>query len=275
MTDQIEEDQIPDQVEAEAEAEKPAPTYTAEDADEARTFGWKAPEEWVGEKPAGYIGDPKAYLDRLNNMKPFRAIKERMDLQQREFEERTRKLEMLTAAQVKAQKDTYERELADIKKQQRAAVELADADQYDALEARKAALQAPVAVAPAAPAPDPYVADYMAKNEWVRNPVLKDIGARLISEGGMTGKPVQDQIAYAEREIRRMYPAYFPAEAQTTQKPMTQRVDSGGLGFASKAGEFSKLPPEAKAAFARFASEGLYPNTDEGKKTYADQYNAA
>lgn len=273
MTEQIEEIKIDEQ--PDAEAEQPAPTYTAEEADEARILGWKAPDEWVGAKPAGYIDDPKAYLDRLNNMKPFRAVREQQAKDKADFDERIRRIEAVNAASAKAQKEAYDRDLADIKRQQRAAVELADAEQYDALEARKAALQAPVAAPVQVPvAPDPYVAEYMEKQDWVKNPILRKAGAELIDAAGMNTRPVREQIEYAEREIRKMFPYYFPAESATA-RTMAQRVDGGGLGFASKGGEFAKLPAEAKAAFARFAEDGLFKNNDEGKKAYADQYNAA
>lgn len=272
------EDDLPEEIEVAApeHVEPVAPSYTPEEADEARTFGWKAPDEWVGDKPAGYIGDPKAYLQRLEKMTPFRTLKERLERQETEFNERTRKLEALSAMQIKSQRDAYDRDMAEIKKQQRAAVELADTEQFDALEARKQSMQPPVVAAPVAPQVDPYVTEYMDKQDWVKNPILRKTGAELIDAAGMNTKPVREQLEYAEREIRKMYPAYFPAgeAAPAPRAPMQQRVDGGGLGVGTQANGFSKLPSEAKAAFARFASEGLYSNNDEGKKAYADQYNA-
>lgn len=276
MTDQLDEE-LPDEIE-EAPAPAPEPTYTPEEAEEAKTFGWKAPDEWAGEKPPGYIADPKAYLDRLNKMTPFRTIKEQQARERAEFDERIRKIEALSSMQLKAQKEAYDREIAEISKRQRAAVDLADAETYDALEARKKAMQAPVD-APAAPVPqaDPYVAEYFERNDWVKNPILRKTGAELIDAAGMATRPVREQIEYAEREMRRMYPAYFPANETTAtpQRPVPQRVDGGGLGAgASTAGGFAKLPSEAKAQFAREVENGIFANNDEGRKKYADLYNS-
>lgn len=252
-----------------------APAWSDEDAEEARAFGWKSPDEWVGEIPAGYIDDPKRFLERASNFTPFRKIKERLEAREAEiarkdaeFDERARKLEAVYERSRQLDRERLMAERAD-------AVEMADRARFDAAERQLQALDAPVEPPkPPAPAADPYVQEYEAKNEWVKNPILREAGARLIDAAGLNGRPAAEQIAFAEAEVRKMYPAYFPKPE--APRPAAQRVDGGGLaGGAGRASAFSTLPSEARQAFSKFVKEGLFEDNEKDRKRYADDYNAA
>jgi hypothetical protein len=258
----------------------PVREWTDEDADEARAFGWKAPDEWKGDIPPTYIDDPRRYMERAEKFTPFRKLAERQEQLERDFAERTRKLEAVAESTLKAQQERHKQELARIAAEQRRAVDLADVATYDRLEKEKASLAPPVIPdAPQAPATDPYLQEYAKANDWVNNPILREAGARIIDANpAIRGADTKAQIAYAEAEVRKLYPGYFPQA--TTQATATasqpRRVDAGGLAGGGGSGSgFTKLPPEAKSAFERFAKEGIFENTEAGRKAYADEYNRA
>ena len=147
-----------------------APAYSDEDADEARLFGWKPPDEWKGEKPAGYIDDPNRYIERLQQSKVFKVMDERQTALKADADERLRKLEAMNAQARERQSEQHKADLAESANLQRAAVETGDVEAYDAQEARKQGLQEPVQAVTAPPQQDPYMAEYEAKNEWIKNP---------------------------------------------------------------------------------------------------------
>lgn len=252
--------------------EPPVKEWTDDDEKEARAFGWKPPEKWVGEKPEGLIEDPRQFLQ---GNRGFRILRERTEKLETEFAEKFRRLEAVTTKTVERERAAYQAKLAEIEAAKLDAVTNADREQYDRLEAQRKAMPAPVEfdAAPAAPSVPDEVQEYAKANEWVSNPILREAGAKIIDAMGYAGKPVREQLELAEREVRRIYPHYFtpaaPAQAAPA-RPAVQRVDGGGLGGGGAGGQFSKLPPEAKAAFARFVSQGVFKETE--KETYANDY---
>jgi hypothetical protein len=283
MTDQTQIDEIDaEELENAPEIETPEPPakeWTDDDENEARAFGWKAPEEWAGEKPSGYIDDPRRYLERAESFRPFKVLREKAEKEKADFDARIARMEAITAKTLEAQKAQYERDMEAIRRQQLEAVETADRDRYEALEQAKSKLTRPPEAPeqPARASPIEHEVDEYAKtNDWVKNPILRQAGAQLIEANGYAGRPVREQLEFAEREVRKLYPGAFqPAPVATPQKPVAQRVDGGGLGGSAKSSAFAALPSEAKNAFARFVEQGIFENTDAGKKRYADEYNNA
>ena len=265
----------PDEIEVEEVeiAEEPEPVkreWTDDDATEARALGWKAPDEWTGDKPAGYIDDPRRFVNRAEH----KAQTERNS----NFDDRMRKMEAMTERTLAAQREQYERDIAAISKAQRSAAETADVQRYDALERQKTTMRPPMEPQQA-PAEPPEVTAYKASNEWIRDPMLQAEGAQAIDYAMRSGRQfegVTEQIQYAESVMKRKYPHMFQAPAQEARAAPPSRVDGGGLGAGSPGvSSYSKLPPEAKAAFNREVGLGLFPNTPAGQKAYADDYNAA
>lgn len=267
MTDQteIEEDG------AEAVVEAPAaPEWSADDEAEAKAFGWKSPDEWAGEKPTGYIDDPRRYLERAETFKPFKALRERMDAQT----ETLRRLDAANERALTAQRERHAQDIANITAAQRQAAETADVARYDALERQKTQLRAPEPVeAPRGPDPA-IIADYEAKNDWVKDPALREEGRIAIDAALRTGMALNDtasQLAYAESVMKRKYPHMFAGTQP--QRAAVNRVDGGGLGIAAtRSDAFSKLPSEAQAQFKRFVAQGLFTDNEAGRKQYADDY---
>ena len=263
------------------DAAPPGPEWTDDDVQEAKAFGWKAPDEWEGDKPAGYIDDPRRYLERAENFRPFKALRERTAKMEAEYQERLRKVETITERALEAQRAQYERDLQSLNARQRRAVEEADVQTFDQIEKAKAAMQPP-----AVPVVEqqinhvpPEVQELVARHEWAKNPALLAAGAEILEKTpGSRFMPPQEQFALAERELRRIYPTAFPqpVAAEPAKAPAPQRVDGGGLAFGSgKDSEFSRLPEEAKSTFRRFVNQGLFSDTDADRKRYADDYNEA
>lgn len=265
--------------------EPAAPQWAKEDEEEARLFGWKSSSEWQGEKPAGYIDNPGEFLDRVKRSRIFSTMQEKMERQEREAQDMTRRMEAMNKAALDRQKKQFESEMASISQQQRAAVESADTDAWDRLEQRRQALvqeQPREEPQPQQPQQDPFVAQYSATDEgkWVNNPILRQAGAQLIDANpAVRGMPAQQQIEYAAAELRKIYPGAFPQEKKpaATQQPQRQAVDPGGLagGAGKGSSAFSKLPADAKAQFNRFVADGLFENTKKDQEEYANEYNAA
>ena len=287
MTEAVQEQEI----EAEAIIDEPVvepvveekPEWSDDEVEEAKAFGWKSPDEWQGDVPSGYIDDPRRYLERAENFRPFKALKQRFDSVESTYAERIRKLEAVSETAMKSQREQHEREIDTIRQQKREAVDSADVEAYDRLDKREKSLSPPQEQV-TQPQVDPHVEraykDYTESENgaWVKNPMLREMGGKLIDAARSSGVALntpEDQFAYAEVEMRKMYPAYFPTkEVKAVPK---QRVDAGGLaGGSSKAnGAFSKLPPEAKSAFSKFVNEGLFKDNDDDRKRYSDDYNAA
>ena len=258
--------------------EAPGPEWTEDDAAEAKAFGWKAPEEWAGEKPRGYIDDPRRYLERAETFRPFKVLRDRTENLERDFQERFRKLESASSATIISERARYDREIATIQQGKRDAVDTADREMYDRLEKQQASLSRPYDAPPPASQPivqDTFVQEYAKANDWVNNPILREAGAKLIEAGGYANRPAKDQIEYAEREVRRMYPNMFAPVAAAQPAPMQMRVDGGGLGGGAKGGAFAKLPTEAKSAFKKFVGDGIFQDTEVDRKRYADDYDNA
>lgn len=258
---------------------EPVVEFDPEDVDEAKLFGWKSPDEWQGEKPQGYIDNPAEYLDRVKRSRIFSTMQTKLDEQARESQETTRRLAAMNDSALKRQKAQFEAEISRITEGQRAAVEDADTATFDKLEKQRQDVIGRYSEqsTQAQPQVDPYFQEYAASDAgaWVANPILKQAAAQLINANpAMLAKPAKAQIEYAEAEIRKMYPAYFPKTDDPKPKPQTRQVvDGGGLaGGGVKQTAFSKLPADAKAQFSRFVQEGTFENTKADQEEYANEY---
>jgi hypothetical protein len=246
-----------------------APAFDPEAVEEARLFGWKSRDEWQGEVSPTYIEDPVRFVERVRNSKTFKAMEAR---QEAKLQEQQARLDRLNDMALNRQREQYESKMQDLERQQRAAVDVADGDKFDALEREKQDLkrQAPEAEAPK-PQVDPEVTRYVEENEWIQNRVLyQEAVAAIEAAPHIKGRPAAEQIKFAEDTMRLKYPHIFEAP-----KPAPQRVDGGGFasGGVRAASAFSKLPGDAKAAFKRYASKGIFEDNAKGQEEYAREYN--
>ena len=259
----------------EAPEEQPSKEWDDEVEAEARAFGWKSVDEWEGKVPAGFIDDPRRFMERAEKFSPFQKLRERLT----QTEEIARRSEAAISAQVKrfqeAEKARYEAEIATLKAQQLSAVEVGDVDEFKRATDRIDGMRAPEPELPEEPESDPVVPLYDA-HPWLKDPFLREQGHLLTSvalkQGLLSGKAtIAEQAAYAEREVRKYFPHMFPQEA-APKKVAASPVEGGGGGiFKAKTG-FDSLPAAAKATFKNFVAEGVFKDTEADRKQYFEDY---
>jgi hypothetical protein len=256
----------------------PAKEWSDDEEFEAKALGWKAPDDWKGDKPPGYIADPREYLRRAETFGPFRKIKEKLE----RLEDHTRRIESVTAKQVeRAQKQAeaeFNQRLNAIQAEKRKAAQEGDLERYDQLAATEARLERPKldTVPPVEPPKDTLTEEVKAKHTWVNDAYLRRRGAELVDEAFGTGElprtaTPQEQVVFVEGRLK----AYYPHLFQPEQKPVPKAspVDGGGIASARRTG-FSSLPQDAKDAFKRLVAQGVFKDTDEDRKFYHDEYSA-
>lgn len=278
MNEDTEQPDIVDVPEADVgEAPQPVKEWSDDEEFEAKALGWKAEDEWKGDKPPGYIADPREYLRRAETFGPFRKLKEKTE----KLEDHLRRIESVTSKQIeRAQKqaeEEYNRRLNAIQAEKRKAAQEGDLERYDQLSATEARLPRPETPAPMAAPQDPIGEDIRTKHTWVNDAYLRRRGADLVDAGFQSGElspaaTAAEQAEYAATRLRSYYPHLF----QTEQKPQPKAspVETGGVAGGQKRTGFSTLPQDAKEAFRRLVSQGVFKDTDEDRKFYYDEYNA-
>ncbi len=258
------------------------PEWDAEVEQEARAFNWKPRSEWEGDVPAGFIDDPRRYMERAESFGPFRKLREQMETQTRQHNESLRKIEAITAAQVKRAREQaeeqYQRDVADISARQRKAVEEGDTEAWDRLEQQRGTIKPPEVEVPQPEPTDP-LGDIRGQKgrEWLNDPVLGQqafqIVERALRSGALTTSDATQQVDFAEKELKRYYPHLF---AEDTPKPKAASpVEGGGLAPSKKKSGFDSLPSDAKGAFKRMVGQGIFEDTAEDKEFYFNEYSNA
>lgn len=258
------------------------PKWTDDDANEARAFGWKPPEEWQGDKPPGHIESPIEWMDRVKRSKTFSVMQDRIAKFEQESAETSRRVAAMNDMALKRQQADFDRRMQEIQQSQRQAVEEADTSRFDRLEKERAAMVRPQAAETpqpsGVPAPPPEVLEYVQQNKWAQNEVALEAGARAIDFAMRRGHKFAtagEQMAYAESKVRELYPHLFTAPTpDPTPRPTTRTPDGPGLAGGRAAGAFDKLPADAKAAFQRFVGQNIYTNDAASRESYAREYNA-
>lgn len=259
---------------ADDEAPQPVEKDWSEDEEaEARQLGWKSPDEWKGERPPGYIDNPKDFLTRLENMTPFRKMREQM-------EERARKLEATFEAarrrDLDRQQAEHDQRMQALLARQRKAVEEADTETFDQLTQMREQLEKQRPDAEPQPQGDPLESFY-GNHEWLKDPIMRDAGAKAIDTAFKQGElpPSADtktQVEYAEAHVRRYFPHLFKTEEQPKPKP---KVDGGGLGANRKRTGFDTLPKDAREVFMRQVQKGIFKDTKEDREFFFNEYQNA
>lgn len=272
MTGQTTEQAAP----AEAAVQTDAPKWAPEAEQEARALGWKPPDEWKGEIPSGYIDDPTRYLERAESFAPFRKIKEKLGEVEKSSQEALRRIENATAKQIERERERHTQELATIKAQKLAAVEVGDTQAFKALDAKEDALRKEMQPAPQQTAvPDDHrsaIENWAVDKAWFKKDrVMTQAAAAYYGEAQADG--LTDPQAILKFVDRRMGETF----AVLAPKPAREATVEIGLtlGGAGKPGTFETLPRDAKDAFQRFVQRGVVDDTKEARAQWAEDYNAA
>jgi len=254
---------------SEAPVQADAPKWAPETETEARALGWKAPDEWKGEVPAGYIDDPTRYLERAENFTPFRKLREQTT-------DALRKVEAVAARQVERERAAHAAELNRIKAEKAAAVETGDVEAYKALDKQEDKLRE---AAPDVPkqsgVPDNHrtaIESWSVNKPWFKaDPVKTQAAALLYGQAQQNGLTDPAAIlAFVDREMATQFVDLRP------KTPPVESVEAGlTFGGGSVSSPFEKLPKDAKDAFRRFVEKGVFKDTKEDRAIYAEDYNAA
>lgn len=251
--------------------ETPAPqqSWTPDVETEARALGWKSPDEWQGSIPAGYIDDPKRYLERAESFTPFKKLKERLDEVAR-MSEKTQE----------ALSKTFQRELqsrmAALQEQKVKAVEVGDVAEFQRLEKQQAELNKQAAEVPKQSSDVPpdhrsAIDQWRVGKDWFQKDRVKTTAA-VEFYGEAQAQGISDPkaiLAYVDQKMAGTF-------ADLAPKAQIQPVEAGlTFGGGATASGFDKLPKDAKDAFQRFVKQGLFQDTKEGRAAYAEDYNAA
>lgn len=255
-----------------------APQWSQEDVEEAKLFGWKAPEEWQGEKPEGYIDDPSDFLARVQRSRIFKTMQEKLERTETAAQEQSRKLEAMNRMALERQREMHERALAEVRARRDQAAEDGDIDAYK----RHVAQEQEIAKAAPQPVqaqhePPPEVVAYTSSEDgqWLKDPVLYAAAYDAIERNrAIQAAPPMGQIEYAKAQVRMMFPDKFKTPTPPAPKAT---VDPGGMAPAigGQRSEYDKLPASAKSTFQRFVKEGLFTDNKEGREKYAAEYNRA
>lgn len=275
------------EVDAEEEGEV-TPTYDPEDEAEARLFGWKSRDEWKGDRPPNFSDDPKEYLGKIHNSRPFKVMNSRIEQITKQYEDQFARLNGMASQTLKAQQEQHQAQIASLKRQQRQAVEHADPDRYDQLDKAIDHLQKNAPQAAPEPPPQNQLPPEQQREldayrespqgKWLEDQQMAQTAATMLDHRpDIRALGPTAQLRFAEQEMRRLYPEKFEQPKPTpAPKPNVQRVDGGGLASgAQPGGRFAGLPAAAKQQFKAFVADGIFTDTKEGREEYADGYYEA
>ncbi len=234
----------------------------------AKRHGWKEPQGDF--TPKNWV-DADRYLE-LTPVKLKIAQAEKVDLN-----ERLARLEQSTQTVVQqAQERTrleYEAKLAQVRAEQRQAVEGADLDRFTAAKAIEDRILRAAPPQPAQPETaynHPEARAYRDRNPWTQDPEMMQYAFAVVEQTpGKAALSAARQYEWAEKQVREAFPDRFDPKPEPRQT--TSRVDAGGLASSrSRDKGYSELPPEAKTACDRFVSQG-FTTREAYAKTYWSQ----
>lgn len=240
---------------------------------EARASGWVPETEWKGERRPSKFLDAKTFVERGEELTPFiraenKRLQERLDRQEKDFSKRLERLDKANEATRKTAQENYEREIARIGREQRAAVAEGDVEKFDALTAERGKIKAPEPIeAPEQADPESV---FKEKNTWYGEDEDLTAYADGISQAYLKKHPnstLEENLTHTAERVRAAFPSKF------TKKPAANghaAVDGGG-DFPLPSGKSSlesKLPAEALSQAKKDVADRLYKSVDDWAKIY-------
>lgn len=115
--------------------------------------------------------------------------------------------------------------------------------------------------------PPPEAQQWVSRNTWFQSdPLARDLALNVAERYARAGHSTDDQLAAAEREVKKQYPHLFPGqqrEAPGVSSPSTRSTSPRKQGST-----FDEMPAEAKKIALDMAERGVIPD----KEAYAKQY---
>lgn len=245
----------------------------------ARMIGWKAPDEWQGEKPAGYMDNPTDYVERAKSILPFRKLEEQFTGLQKTLDQRISGIESAYQKAVERERQRASQTIKALQERQMKAFDEGDKEAFE--QARKAedniraSLQEPEQPQPQQAEIPPEVRDaldnWRVDNDWFGQDQERTQAATAAwSEAEKMGiRNPQAILRFVDKKIGEQFPAQKPQQRQQAA------FEDGALALGGGAEPFSKLPKEAKDAFKRMVKSGLFEDTKEGRAQYVKDYEDA
>ena len=255
--------------------------------DEAMSEGWRPKEDFHG--PEDQWVDAETFVKRGREINPIlRKNNEKLQRELSSVKEQViatnaslRKMEEYYS---KLEERAYEKAVSDLKSQRKQARAEGDMDSVDLIdeeiETLKTTKPEPIKVAPAAPAVDPTLAEWMTEqSSWFnnQNPELMDyanaVAIRLRREdpeSNKTGRIFLDEIT---RAVKKQFPDKFggrrgaPAAVGGGGDAASSTGRSSGKGAAG----IAELPPEARQAYKELHREDWYVKRAKELKLTTEQ----
>lgn len=218
--------------------------------------GWRPKEEWDGEED-DFI-DAKEFVRRGE-------LFSKIDHQNKELKQIKSALEQFKVHHEKVEKNAYDRAIADLKSQRKAALAEGDVELYTQLdeqvdslvEEKQEFIQKQKQVQPQGPAPE--FVDWVNANPWyTRDPIMAGAADRLGVQLAQQGLEPIEVLRRVEREIKREFKHKFenPNRAKPSAVDAPRNVGNAGKG--------SFAPTDQERSIARnFVRAGLYKNENE------------
>ena len=234
----------------------------------ARAMGWVPPEEFKGK------GSPRTAQEFIDfGEKSAPILSDRLDRANAKIEELGGVITNLTGVVNDVKEQSYQRALAEVKAEQRLAVEEGDTKAYDMAEKKLDKLGKTVtkeAAKAGTDAPPPEVRDWVEKNQWFDNdPALRSTAITYLTDvqNEFPGMNLDDQLTEVSKMVKQAFPRKFGKEAPPV----------GGGSPPKKGGKkqsVATLPQEARAAGVKFVEQGLYKDLNAYAKVYFEGESA-
>jgi hypothetical protein len=273
---------------------------------EAKSLGWKSPDEWKGEPPKNGFVKAKEYVERGKHVLPIvRSQLEKSEREREALEVRLAKLESETTDKIsrmdRMSKVALQRQRESIERQyeaaKEAAIEVGDKDAYR--QADKASKEALKEFDEAAedkvvttkkdldePAKDLPADVKKTISAWTKDNTWYDDDEDLrVIATNYHGKLLKDKphltlernleevSKYINDKYRKKVEAAEEEDEEEDERPRRSRVESGSRGGGSAGGSsFSKLPVDARKQADRFIKEeGLFLEKGETAETHLNK----
>lgn len=227
--------------------------------DKARRMGWVSKDKYKGNPDTWTTAEE--FVRKGENELP--VVKENFRRLDKKYKELEKDLALMRDNYSSFEKKAYEKAIAEIKNQQKFAVEDGDVDKYERLELQKEELSKEVKEREVAKTPNPQpeipqeVYDWVEKNSWYNEDMELQAKAEDYSSRLSKSKPhlsLEENLKEVERQIKTNFPEKFGNSLQSSRRqPVDVLPTNNVTGATSKRLKtFSDLPPEAQQVCLAF-----------------------
>lgn len=230
--------------------------------DSAKAKGWKPLEEFDGD-PAEWV-DAKEFIQRA-------PLYERMKNQNKKLKEQDKALHDMAAHIDKVAKASYDRAIADLQKEKREAVSVADIDRVEEIDREIIKIRQEIPVRET-PKVSPVVTEWVARpeNAWFREHEHMATFAINYQEDLFKKHPymsIEESLQEVGKAVRKEYPDKFSNTART--QPSAVETSAKIVATGKKIYSIKDLNDEQRSIASRFERMGIM-SKDEYVKSLAE-----